>query len=125
MELMKEQTKKYDNANFESISPPTLIDFANLYSGPIVGVSMMADWSSYDQDYYEMAKVVQQMDQSRVKLVHGRRYIPELGECGSNSWWTVDTCVDAPDMHRCIGDRGGHPDLVLWDTLEAVNELVD
>jgi hypothetical protein len=119
-----EQTKKYDEANFETVSPPTLIDFAQIYHGHIVGISMMADWSSYDQDYFEMAQQVQTINQpSRVKLVHGRRYIDDLGECGSNDWMDVGTCQNAPDMHRCIGSRGGHPDLILWDTVEAVHDV--
>jgi hypothetical protein len=133
MELMKEQTKNWEGANFETVSPPTLLDFASVYDGPILGVSMMADWSSYDQDYYEMSeqvgKIREVSDSSpagggRIDLVHGRKYIPQLGECGSNDWMDVGKCVEAPDMHRCIGSRGGHPDLVLWDALEALNRLL-
>lgn len=132
VDLMKEQTKNWDGANFETVSPPTLIDFASLYNGPILGVSMMADWSSYDQDYYEMAeqvgKIRQALDSStasrRIELIHGRKYVAQLGECGSNNWKDVGNCVEAPDMHRCIGSRGGHPDLVLWDSLEALNGLL-
>lgn len=127
MELMMEQTKKYDDANFETVSPPTLIDFANVYNGPIVGISMMADWSYYDQDYSEMKEQVEKISgtnqQRKIKLIHGRRYINELGECGTNSWKDIGSCQDSPDSHRCIGSRGGHPDLILWDMLEAVHDI--
>lgn len=148
MELMKEQTKDWEGANFAALSPPTLLDFAKIYDGPIVGVSMMADWSPpKDQDYYNMAEHVNEIRKtanglvrsdsglppdtagddgrrSRIDLVHGRRYVAQLGECGSNDNKDVGPCFDVPKMHRCIGSRGGHPDLILWDALEAMNTLL-
>ena len=124
MELMNEQTKKWDGANFETVSPPTIMDFANIFKGPIVGVSMMADWSTWDEDYFEMSSEVMKMKRENIRLVHGRKYIEQLGECGSNAWQEIGTCQDSPDMHRCIGARGGHPDLIAWDMVEDVNELL-
>jgi hypothetical protein len=124
MEIMKEQTKKWDGADFESVPPPTWIDFAQLYYGPMVGVSMMADWSSTDQDYIEFTSQAHKMNRSNVRVVHGRKYISELGECGTNVWWDIGRCEEKRDVHRCIGARGGHPDLISWDALEAVNELL-
>jgi hypothetical protein len=128
MELMKEQTKDWGGANFETIWPPTLQDFAELYNGPIVGVSMMADWSWYDQDYLEMSSQADQLKnltgRENIRLVHGRKYVPRLGECGSNAWQYVGECQEAPDQHRCIGSRGGHPDLIAWDTVEVLHDLL-
>jgi hypothetical protein len=34
------------------------------------------------------------------------------------------TLEDAKRSAMCIGARGGHPDLIYWDALEAVNELL-
>ena len=128
MELMREQTKDYDGANFESIWPPTISDFARLYDGPLVGVSMMADWSWYDQDYVEMSNRIMNFtttyNRDNIRLVHGRKYVQQLGECGSNAWHHVGKCEESPDQHRCIGARGGHPDLVAWDTMEVLNDLL-
>eukprot|EP00339_Tiarina_fusa_P023216 CAMPEP_0117005862 /NCGR_PEP_ID=MMETSP0472-20121206/6303_1 /TAXON_ID=693140 ORGANISM="Tiarina fusus, Strain LIS" /NCGR_SAMPLE_ID=MMETSP0472 /ASSEMBLY_ACC=CAM_ASM_000603 /LENGTH=369 /DNA_ID=CAMNT_0004707177 /DNA_START=16 /DNA_END=1125 /DNA_ORIENTATION=+ len=130
MEVMKEQTKDWDAANFETVPPPNILDFGKQYDGPIVGMSMMADWSWRDQDHID---VISQIDQLRnltnghrenIRRVHGRRYMPRLGECGSNTWWEVSKCVEAPEDHRCIGARGGHPDLIAWDVVEEVHDLL-
>jgi hypothetical protein len=37
MDLMKEQTKGWDGANFETTQPSTLPDFAEVYKGPARG----------------------------------------------------------------------------------------
>jgi hypothetical protein len=90
---------------------------------------MMAGWSWYDQDYLEMSSQIDQLKnltgRDNIRLVHSRKYIPQLGECGSkNAWHYVGKCVEAPDQHRCIEARGGHPDLIAWDcTVEVLHEL--
>jgi len=125
MDLMMKEAKNWDGADFQAVSPPVLSDFAKHYHGPIVGVSMMADWSSYDQDYFDMLAQHAIIDRSNVRIVHGRKYISHVGECASNNWKDVGTCEERPDSHRCIGSRGGHPDLIAWDTLETVSDLLE
>mmetsp|Transcript_25345 Transcript_25345/g.58251 ORF Transcript_25345/g.58251 Transcript_25345/m.58251 type:complete len:381 (-) Transcript_25345:29-1171(-) len=130
--IMQEQTKKWDGADFRSM-PPNLTDFASVFhrDRPIVGISMMADWSSWDEDYYDMKQQQEQSHatarnkQNNVHLVHGRQYIDQIGECGSESWWKTGICAPSPYLHRCIGNRGGHPDLIAFDAVETINMALD
>ncbi|CAB9500797.1 unknown protein [Seminavis robusta] len=55
---------------------------------------------------------------------------PPLYECSSDQRTKVGTCnteVNSPRFsngHRCIGSRGGHPDLIAWDVVQALYKLL-
>lgn len=44
MEVMTEKTSKLDDADFSTVPPPTVLDFAERFSGPMVAHSMFCDW---------------------------------------------------------------------------------
>lgn len=121
MELMIEKTSQMAEADFATVAPPTLIDFAPRFQGPIIAHSMMADWGN---DYLnrEMIEMVEEVDRPNVLFVNGREYVPLLGECSADVWDRVGECNDDLMAHRCIGQRGGHPDLIAWDILEALHD---
>ena len=125
MEIMMEKTAKYEQADFTTNPPPSLLDLAEIYKGPIVAHSMFCDWGGeyLYWDMYEQVEKLKEQDYP-VRLVNGRQYIPWLGECATNNWQSIGVCGDDETAHRCIGARGGHPDLVAWDVVEAVHELV-
>ncbi|KAG7349889.1 hypothetical protein IV203_012486 [Nitzschia inconspicua] len=122
MSLMMEKTSKLEDADFASVDPPQLQEFTDFYDGPIVAHSLMCYWG-YD-NYYPMNDFVQPLDRTNVGLVNGRAYIGMLGECSTNEWQKVGVCGTDSTAHRCIGERGGHPDLLAWDIVEALNDMM-
>jgi hypothetical protein len=123
MDLMMEKTSKLEDADFTSVDPPQVPEFAAFFGGPIVAHSLMCYWG-YD-NYYHMNDMVQQLQRDNVRVIHARQNIPMLGECSSNNWKSVGICGTDPSGHRCIGQRGGHPDLVAWDIIESLNDMKD
>jgi hypothetical protein len=128
MEVMMEKTAKLEDADFSTNPPPTLLHFVEEFpSLPIVAHSMFCDWGG-EHLYWDMYDKVQEVNtrdnNNNVRLVNGRQYAPLLGECGSNQWQSVGVCEDDATAHRCIGERGGHPDLVAWDVIEAMHDLL-
>jgi hypothetical protein len=70
-----------------------------------------------------------------IRVLSGRAHIEALGtECGTDGSNIVSECWNAgdttpfgrkpQDMHRCTGPGGGHPDLLAWDVVEALHELL-
>ncbi|CAB9505210.1 expressed unknown protein [Seminavis robusta] len=55
---------------------------------------------------------------------------PPIFECSSDQRTQVGTCntnVNSPRFsngHRCIGSRGGHPDLIAWDVIHTLYKLL-
>ena len=112
-------------------------DIAKYYkSGPIIWVSM---FSSYQIKSHQQA--VQQMKSLKkadtaanktrfMRAIDARQYIDEMDgeECSSDSRGIVATCVTNrtsvrySDGHRCAGDKGGQPDLLVWDLIETLWE---
>jgi hypothetical protein len=115
---------------------PTVTKLAEVYSGPVVAVPMFA---MHGQDVKTHAEQAIDYRASRnrtanIEIVDVRRHIQNLGECASDATLTVGTCLDAGDndggrkpqeMHRCIGKKGGHPDLVAWDVIEHMYKLLE
>lgn len=131
MELMMEKTAHLEDADFRTIDPPELSDFAQIYSGPIVAHSLMSDWGWGNGQLLLMGHLWQlqetQPERARtIRLVDGRKFIEILGEeCSSDDWKKVGICSNDVTKHRCIGSRGGHPDLLVWEILENLHSLWD
>lgn len=120
MAFVMDMTPELEEPDFTTFAPPTLYDFAQLFTGPIVAHSMMADYGE-DVLNREMMGLVKRVNRTNVQFVNGRTYSPWLGECASDHWDQVSDCLPKASGHPCIGSRGGHPDLVAWDIIEAVN----
>jgi len=69
-----------------------------------------------------------------LSVIDGRKYIDDMKmECGSKGRFVVSQCLEMSDnrpggesavhQHRCIGDQGGHPDLIAWEVAEKLNAL--
>jgi hypothetical protein len=132
--MRQEQQAFIGLADFETISPPTLKEVAEVYSGPIVSMSM---FSQHDRKrVHQTLTLMRQLKDERDNLwfVDSRAYTSQLGECGSDDKLTVGTCHEPgdvihgsnrkpADMHRCTGSNGGHPDLIAWDIVETVYQV--
>jgi hypothetical protein len=59
---------------------------------------------------------------SNLQFRSGHTYIDLLQrDCGSHERDKISPCVPgkaAAEIHRCLGDQGGHPDLIAWDVSE-------
>lgn len=127
---------KYSKAHPElfdrDYSSPTIESLAEMYQGPILAVPMFAP---HGQDVMESAERAQKENPGRdnIKIVDARKHIEVLGECGSDDMHGIGVCLEAGDksvsrdpteMHRCTGEKGGHPDLVAWDIVEELHHIL-
>ena len=116
---------------------PPIERLADVYSGPIIALPMFA---VYGQDVKSNAqrardKWERSANRTNIFIVETRKHIQAIGnECGSDSLYEIGTCLhsvadnnggrDPKDMHRCTGKEGGHPDLVVWDMIEQLREVL-
>jgi hypothetical protein len=130
--LMKTLTAGTD-ADFERSRPPDVDALANVYSGPILAVSMFADHDvERTQDILRKVTTIQESGRDNIVFINGRAYVPEIGECATDKSDTVGTCSKdfrtaknrGKNGHRCVGENGGHPDLVAWDVVEECYRLM-
>ena len=124
-------------------TPPRIEQVAKIFTnGPIILTSMFAkyDVSHFQEEKRSVTKLRKQRDErmdmgpkQKFPIVDSRTYISKfgLGECGNdqrkgsdNACWMVGDAKAGrePDaMHRCVGKRGGHPSLVVWDIVETLH----
>lgn len=128
------QNPEFFDPNF---SVPTIEGLARVYNGTIIAVPMFA---AYGQDVKEHAERAanlwrKQTNRSNIHIVNARAHIEAIGhECGSDTTSEVGKCLHSiednnggrnpRDMHRCTGSKGGHSDLVAWDVIEKLHEVL-
>ena len=118
------------------------MDVAKVYRGPIVSVSMFAFHGRIQERTDRFTQqVLLKKNRTNVHVVSGRKYIDEIGlECGTDDVWINENgesdCNEmsknnnnnnereANNMHRCMGTLGGHPDLIAWEVVESIRQLV-
>lgn len=130
--LMKTLTAGTD-ADFERSRPPDVDAVANVYSGPILAVSMFANHDvERTQNILEKIKEIQEGGRDNIAFIDGRAYVPWIGECATDKSDIVSSCSKdfqsrkkrGKNGHRCVGENGGHPDLVAWDVIEECYRLM-
>lgn len=130
--LMKKLTAGTD-ADFERRSPPGIEDVAKVYAGPIITVSMFAQYGvGQYQNSLKTIKALQKKGRTNIYPIDGRQYVPYIGECASDSGMYIGTCLTTDKSpgkrhvngHRCVGRNGGHPDLVSWDIIELLHRVI-
>ena len=131
--LMNQFAAQLESISFEHVLPPMVADVAFRYDGPIVATSMMAAYVEKKharQTRQQVAALQQQQQRNNVRYVDARKYVKLLGECGclvQDKIRTSGVCTNRKkgrNYHRCMGQYGGHPDLVAWDVLETIYALV-
>ena len=75
-------------------------------------------------------------NRSNIRFVYSRKHVEVLGECSTDDHTGGAVCLSAADkqpegmrqsydMHRCTGYGGGHADLVAWDLMEELYDLLE
>ena len=124
---MQQFSNEIDGVDFLHTKPPRLDQVASVYKGPIIAVSMFSNRSMFLADAKRMANAVERLQtkgRDNVHFISGRKYISDLGECGSNKRLGTDDCHEVGEFHRCNGILGGHPDLMAWDVIEYLYRLL-
>lgn len=116
---------------------PELKHFARAYKGPIIWVSMLAAYNERHHVKFmqQIHDIRQQQNRTNLRSVHARQHVEAVGaECSIRSSQKdelkVGACVtntshfDYANGHRCMGDKGGEPDLVAWDVIEAIYDVL-
>jgi len=121
--------------DFSKTSGPSLRDVASIYEGPVVYVGMFALYAKSEQE--ANLNFVKSVASTRdnLSVIDGRKYINQMKmECGADDMGQ-GVCFEKKDeatknlsrrvngMHRCTGDKGGHPDLIAWEVAEKLNRL--
>jgi Glycosyl-transferase for dystroglycan len=121
--------------DYSNSTAPTLLDIVDIYNGPVVYVSMFAT-----QGISQLNKSIQVVEalgdtRNNLSVIDGRKYIDILGlECGTDDYRTKGKCLEnvtsssslsrpAHMKHRCVGKKGGYPDLIAWELAEILNQL--
>ena len=119
--------------DFEHIPAPTVQDIARVYAGPLIWVSMFAGYNAgaHKESLAQIDFVTLTHNRTNLRSVNGRNYIQELGgdECSSNVGDKVTTCAKRSTSvykngHRCTGAKGGQSDLIAWDVVEALHDVL-
>ena len=100
------------------------MDVAKVYRGPIVSVSMFAFHGRKQERTDRFTQqVLLKKNRTNVHVISGRKYIDEIGlECGTDAY---NGDCDELAGHRCMGTLGGHPDLIAWEVVESIRQLVN
>lgn len=114
---------------------PTFQEVANVYDGPILFVSMFAN---YTDDVAVATEIAVREYQNQVShghpqqttyaFQHGREHVTAMDqECGSDHRREIGDCENnaatAVYQHRCNGMHGGHADLIAYDVSEFLYSL--
>jgi len=105
------------------------------YSGPVVVLPM---FSLYNRPHLDNVKSIvdkwKNSDSSssrakNIKILNGRAHVEVLGECASLKPWEFDICRmgtqgNIGNQHRCTGAKGGHADLLAWDLIETLYNVM-
>jgi hypothetical protein len=114
---------------FGKVTPPDVHKVAAAYSGPILFVS------SYDFGKVNSATQAKETidglnrdGRKNARAILSRKYIDVLGhECATQvkKGRKKGVCAQKRSAHRCMGNSGGHPDLIAFDVQEALYSLMD
>lgn len=126
---MLELSETRSDIDFKHVRAPEVSEVMRRYDGPILALSMFAEYSfsSFKDTFDASVNLQKANNRTNVVFLSGRKHIDKLGECGSDGKTEVGVCLMAndtskygrapPDMHRCTGPHGGHPDLIAWDVI--------
>jgi hypothetical protein len=115
-----------------NIPAPHLTQIALQYDGPIIRVTMFVDHSENEQSndltWEEINNLRLQHNRTNIRFVHGTRYIHEMNrECrGLDRLGSSDCGVEKfGTTHVCTGPHGGHADLIAFDVIERLYEVLE
>jgi len=126
----------YIEIDFQKIKGPDLLSVAKEFDEiPIVALTVFTKHFDYMMPKWE--ETIKSLNRTDIALLNGRAHIDALGkECGTNDKETVGTCHEMDEerprgspspsnMHRCAGGNGGHADLIAWDVVNKLHEMLE
>jgi hypothetical protein len=123
---MLEKSDTNPDVDYANITGPLVDQFANTYAGPIVAIGMFEERKSYlNKETDQLVTKLTSQGREKVVYIENRKYVPYLGECGSDNKSGTSDCKETGGSHRCTGKHGGHPDLIAWDIIETLHEFID
>lgn len=122
---MVRYSQEMENVDCINIPPPTLIQIAQHFAGPIIYVTMFVK-SANEQDHDLTRQEIQQLrtvhNRTNVHFVEARKYIDATHDCRGQERFNVSDCYpqegSGGPTHECTGPQGGHADLIAWDVIE-------
>jgi hypothetical protein len=78
----------------------------------------------------QLYRFVKKKKRTNLIAIDARKYTSKLGECSTETFKTVGTCMTDPSHpryaqgHKCMGAYGSHADLVAWDLIEAMYKVM-
>lgn len=107
-------------------------DLMSAYKGPLVFLSSFRrdqNWlyKRYWQQAQNATRTRTSEQRTNVRVVHSRAAIDAIGwgDCAHDSKPHVATCnATLKNKHMCMGDKGGIPDFVAWDLIEALYDVL-
>jgi hypothetical protein len=130
MQVVSEALKNLSEpVDFARSSPPTLRHVVAEFDGPIVYVGSFSIGG--EVQLRSSLKVMSEANatsmRNNIYVMDGRKYVKILQlECAANGKNETGTCDEGDDSHkahRCVGAKGGHPDLIAWELAEILNNL--
>ncbi len=129
--LIQQSGGELQEEDFLQRQGPGMLEFAKVYSGPIVAHSLMADWGLFHYTAQHWRNVLWHISvhypqrATSIRVVEGFRYVELLGACHTDEWKEAAVCEEISWKHPCFGNRGGHGDLLAWDIIEALHDIWD
>lgn len=122
---MRRISEQRDDIDCLHVEPPSLVELAAVYSGPIVFVSML-DGSRLAETQRLQARL-SSLQRGNIAILDGRKYFHAIGQdCLSPVRLEVSDCavdnVVEHASHACNGAHGGFADLVAWDVVDFLHE---
>jgi hypothetical protein len=125
----------YSDVNFQITPAPKLHNLAAVFRGPLIYVGMFAKYGQQqkDESIITMKEERRKNNRANIYVIDARKNIKALGECGSDDKYTMGRCHESGDvnanresenMHRCVGEFGGHPDLIAWEVVEQLHQII-
>jgi hypothetical protein len=122
-------SETHPDVDFKNIPAPTAEDVAFIFPGPVVMFGMFGRPNN-DLAHSIAERMIgywkEKSNRTNIKFISGRVHIDNIGmEAISRDRVNVGLCYAGKGHHRCVGPRGGHPDLLAWDFVEALYHLLD
>jgi hypothetical protein len=110
-----------------------LKDFAAIFDGPILrltggGPANATKVRNAQAQVHQELQKTNKKNTNRFVVLDASKYVPQVGVCGHNRVGSV--VIDTPlvgdplNWHRCQGGKGGPADLVAYDVVEALGQLL-
>jgi hypothetical protein len=127
---MQAASENNTDIEFGLVDPPDLALLTKVYQGPILFLGSFYQFESRMQEKKQAQQVISDLaleGRNNLTFIDSRKYVQKLehNECSSQEKYSIGTCNQDPNSHRCTGKLGGHCDLVAFDLEEALHSMLE